>query len=82
MGTVACFMFHVPLCTPEGEPKAPEVSQSGKMFYPSPVLIQRKADGLLCANCIDPVRGVSSVGLPILPISLWESMCHQMADFP
>lgn len=50
-------MFHVHLCTPEGESKAPEVSQGGKMFYSCPVLIQRKADGLLHVNCIDPVRG-------------------------
>lgn len=57
VGTVVCFMFHVPLCTPEGESKAPEVSHGGKMFYPCPVLIQGKADGLLHVNCIDPVRG-------------------------
>lgn len=53
MGTIVCFIVYSLLCTLE-EPKAPEVRQSRKMFCPSPILIQRKANGLPWVNCIGP----------------------------
>ena len=57
MGTIVCFIVCALLCTLEGEPKASEVKQSRKMFYPSPVRIQRKDDGLLQVNCIGSIGG-------------------------
>lgn len=55
MGTIVCFTVCALLCTLEGEHKAPEVKQSRKMFYPSPVLIQRKDGGLLWVNCMGSI---------------------------
>lgn len=42
---------------PQKENLKPLTCHSDKMFYPTPVLIQNKADGLLHVNCIDPERG-------------------------
>lgn len=89
MGTIVCFMFCVPLCTPEGEPKAPDVPQSGKMFYRTPVLTQNKADGLLHINCIGSREGTCLWGFQSCPfpsgsqcVTIWEIFLNQCSTCP
>lgn len=88
MMTIVCLIFHVPLCTPEGDPRAPEVTQSGKMFYPPPALIQRKADGVLQVNCIDPVGGdvcgtSNPAHFPVgVNVTRWQIFLNQFSTCP